>query len=207
MTAAPRALLNTRAPHLVNTADTEASEGRPVDFVTDLPHARSLQAFARDEMELAVDSTNSNVSSDDYRQPTFVNTTLQGVLEPDTFYALFVVTEDKIRPQPNLLPTAKQWIFRTQTATPPACSIACPSEGALLDSVQLDVQLNSTGTVYYVVQRSGVDAVPTAAQVRRATPRATLRLLYFVLFASPWSLRSALAASELSQTESRLSLE
>ena len=129
--------------------------------------ARSLQQLTQDSMDLAVGGT-SNTSSSEYRQPLFVASSLQDGLEPDTFYALFAVTEDKVRPTPNLLPAAKQWIFRTQTTDPPSCSISCPSEGASLSSVQLDVQLSSTGTVYYTVQRSSSNSMrnnSTPAQV------------------------------------------
>lgn len=170
MTTSPRSLLSTTQLRPFTAAAGVVDESLEAQLSDGLPHSRTLlQAFARSEMELAEDSSGGNTSSSAYHQPTFVNTTLQGVLEPDTFYALFAVTEDKARPQPNLLPAAKQWIFRTQTTAPPACSIACPSEGASLDSVQLDVELNTSGTVYYVVQRSGVPGSPTAAQVRSVT--------------------------------------
>ena len=132
---------------------------------TDLVSARHGAASrsllqTQGSMELAV-----NDASSEYRQPVYRNPAWQGGLQPDTYYAVFAVTEDQIRPIPNRLVNAHEWIFRTQRVVPPTCSVSCPAAASTLTSVRLDVQMNTTGTVHYVVQRSTGVAELSAAEV------------------------------------------
>lgn len=96
-------------------------------------------------------------------EPAFASTGLV----PDTFYGLYVVSEDEVQPVSNLPAVARQFIFRTQSITPPACNISCLLADATEDSVALTVRLNTTGEVFFVLQRNS-DAidVPSATNVR-----------------------------------------
>jgi hypothetical protein len=163
-------LISTASPisrSLLASASELASGGLQPQDAQRTHASRTLQQLEQlSPAAMALETGNS--SAGNYRQPLYVDASqdLRNGLEADTYYAFFAVTEDQIRPMPNVLPTAHQWIFRTQRTDPPSCRISCPPEGSTLDSIQLDVELNTTGTVFYVVQGSGAIDAPTASQVR-----------------------------------------
>jgi hypothetical protein len=91
---------------------------------------------------------------------------------PDSIYMLFAVTEDQIRPEPNVLPVARQWIIRTQSATPPSCEVSCSLGASTTKYIHLDVALNTTGRVYYVLDPVTSNSAPTVSNVRSAASAA-----------------------------------
>lgn len=156
-----------RRPGLVNVGLTApAARAAPSDAHAAYA-ARILQQVSASEMELELGTSTSNTSDPDYRQPLYLNTAmLADGLETDAFYALFLVTEDGMRPEPNRLSPAQQYIFRTQLPWPPSCSIACDPQRATLDSVLLTATLNTTGTLCYAVMPSNNTTPPSVQQVR-----------------------------------------
>jgi hypothetical protein len=119
-------------------------------------------------MEIEPGSSTKNGSAADYRYQLAVDAQfrVEG-LEPDSFYAIYAVAEDMVRPEPNLTPTAKQWIFQSQRVHPPSCNVSCSITEATEESIQLNVELNTTGTVFYVVQQNGTSVdMPSASYVR-----------------------------------------
>jgi hypothetical protein len=85
---------------------------------------------------------------------------------PDSVYMLFAVTEDQIRPDPNVLPVARQWIIRTQSANPPSCKVSCSLGDSTTEYIHLDVALNTTGRVYYVLDPVSSNSAPAISNVR-----------------------------------------
>jgi hypothetical protein len=106
-----------------------------------------------------------NSSSTSYRQPAYAAAGRQQ-LEPDSFYALFAVTEDQITPTPNMPSIARQWIMRTQSVAPPSCDVECLEQSSTPTSIEFRVKLNTTGRVFYVVQEEDSHATPTVQNVR-----------------------------------------
>lgn len=105
-------------------------------------------------------------SGDSFTQPQFVASGLAASgLEPDSYYALFAVSEDRTRPTPNRPVAARQWIIRTQSVGPPACEVSCSLAESTVDSLQLNVRLNTSGRVYYVLQANGSALEPPASNV------------------------------------------
>lgn len=108
-------------------------------------------------------------SGDAFTQPQFVAPGLAAAgLEPDSFYALFAVSEDRTRPTPNRAVAARQWMIRTQSIGPPACEVSCSLAESTVDSLQLNVRLNTSGRVYYVLQANGSALEPPVSNVRFA---------------------------------------
>ena len=131
------------------------------------PYAtRVLQQLSVSEMELEMGSNTTDASDAAYRQPMYLNTSmLQDGLEADSYYALFLVTEDGMRPEPNRLSPAQQYFFRTQSPWAPSCSVACDPQRATLDSVLLTASMNTTGTLCFAVLASDSTATPSVQQV------------------------------------------
>lgn len=79
---------------------------------------------------------------------------------------VFAVTEDRIRPTPNRASPARQWIVRSQARGEPDCEISCDVGQATLDSLQLNVRMNTTGRVFFVLQANSSALEPDIPSVR-----------------------------------------
>jgi hypothetical protein len=161
-----------------STAEAAAASSESAEIVLDAPdksaqigaHAltgRHLTAGTERVLVMAVEPGDSigNSSSASFRHPPFA--AAQGRrLEPDSFYALFAVTEDQIYPNPNLPSIARQWIMHTQAVVPPSCEVECLEQHSTQTSIQFRVKLNTTGRVFYVIQEESGHATPTVQNVR-----------------------------------------
>lgn len=108
-------------------------------------------------------------SGEAFTQPQYVAPGFSASgLEPDSYYALFAVSEDRTRPTPNRPVVARQWIIRSQAVGPPACEVSCSLAESTVDSLQLNVKLNTSGRVYYVLQANGSALEPSPSHVRTA---------------------------------------
>jgi hypothetical protein len=99
-----------------------------------------------------------------FKHPLYTSSHFTGI-EPAAFYAFYAVGEDRNQPNPNLHAVAKQWIFRAQAIGSPACEVSCSLQQSTVDSLQINVKMNSTGRVYYMLQVFGDHEEPTVAQV------------------------------------------
>lgn len=76
------------------------------------------------------------------------------------------MTEDRNRPNPNRATTARQWIMRSQARGEPDCEISCDVGQATLDSLQINVRMNTTGRVFLVLQSNASALEPDVPSVR-----------------------------------------
>lgn len=133
-------------------------------------YADSSTAGGRRLYQAPADSISIGVgggTGENYAHPQFVAPGFSSSgLEPDSYYALFAVSEDRNRPLPNRSGAARQWIIRSQSVGPPACEVSCSLAESTVDSLQLNVRLNTSGRLYYVLQANGSALDPSPVSVR-----------------------------------------
>eukprot|EP00892_Ulva_mutabilis_P000130 jgi/Ulvmu1/10117/UM006_0068.1 len=133
------------------------------DAITDSASRRALlQASGSSTIAIGPGGgTGENFTHPQFVAPGFAT----AGLEPDSYYALFAVSEDRTRPSPNRSGAARQWIIHSQSVGPPACEVSCSLAESTVDSMQLNVRLNTSGRVYYVLQANGTASDPTPGNV------------------------------------------
>lgn len=93
--------------------------------------------------------------------------------------AVFAVTEDRNRPHPNRASPSRQWIVRSQARGEPDCEISCDVGQATLDSLQINVRMNTTGRVFFVLQSNSSALEPDVPSVCFLSSSRVLEIMRF----------------------------